>query len=190
MIEDENNEKASAGIGVYKEFIFDYFGGWKNIAITQVFMISYMLSELAFNYMTGRWAVSNEQHSRFGYYFGLKCLFIGICAICISFRVSILQYNSWKAAKLLHEKMLKRVLNAPINLYFDVTPIGRILNRFSKDLEKIQDDLSWDASSAVGVFYLVLGTVAASIFAVPWMICIYPFVTYAFYKVFIHFLVA
>ena len=30
--------------------------------------------------------------------------------------------------------MIKNVLNAPVNLYFDVTPIGRILNKFSKDL--------------------------------------------------------
>jgi len=35
--------------------------------------------------------------------------------------------------KQIHEDMLSKVLNAPINLYFDVTPIGRILNRFSKD---------------------------------------------------------
>ena len=38
-------------------------------------------------------------------------------------------------SKLIHEEMLGKVLNAPINLYFDVTPIGRILNKFSKDLE-------------------------------------------------------
>ena len=30
--------------------------------------------------------------------------------------------------------MIERVLKAPINIYFDTTPIGRIMNRFSKDL--------------------------------------------------------
>jgi len=30
--------------------------------------------------------------------------------------------------------MLERVVQAPINLYFDITPIGRILNYFGPDL--------------------------------------------------------
>lgn len=34
--------------------------------------------------------------------------------------------------------MIERVIAAPINLYFDVTPIGRILNKFSKDLNIIE----------------------------------------------------
>lgn len=34
--------------------------------------------------------------------------------------------------------MIKKVLNAPINLYFDITPIGRILNKFSKDLSAVE----------------------------------------------------
>jgi len=40
-----------------------------------------------------------------------------------------------KSSRAIHEEMLSKVLNAPVNLYFDVTPIGRILNKFSKDLD-------------------------------------------------------
>lgn len=39
-----------------------------------------------------------------------------------------------RASKIIHEEMIENVMNAPINLYFDVTPVGRILNKFSKDL--------------------------------------------------------
>jgi len=46
----------------------------------------------------------------------------------------VLVLTGWKAAKIIHQLMLNRVINAPINLYFDITPIGRIMNRFSKDL--------------------------------------------------------
>ena len=34
--------------------------------------------------------------------------------------------------------MIERVILAPINLYFDITPTGRILNKFSKDLNLIE----------------------------------------------------
>jgi len=37
----------------------------------------------------------------------------------------------------IHSEMIKGVLNAPINLFFDVTPTGVIINRFSKDLENV-----------------------------------------------------
>lgn len=34
-------------------------------------------------------------------------------------------------------------MDAPINLYFDVTPIGRILNKFSKDIQVIDSWIFW-----------------------------------------------
>jgi len=34
--------------------------------------------------------------------------------------------------------MLDRIMQAPINLYFDITPIGRIQTRFTKDLGAVE----------------------------------------------------
>lgn len=45
------------------------------------------------------------------------------------------------AAKDVHNAMIKRVTNAPINLFFDVTPTGTVLNRFSKDLQMLDQNL-------------------------------------------------
>ena len=44
-----------------------------------------------------------------------------------------------KASKGIHNRLIGRVFNAPINLYFDITPVGKILNRFSKDLAVIDE---------------------------------------------------
>jgi len=49
--------------------------------------------------------------------------------------------------------MLKKVLNAPIDLYFDVTPIGRILNKFSKDLTGIEREFAWEVGNFLAVVY-------------------------------------
>ena len=40
---------------------------------------------------------------------------------------------------------MKRVMNAPINTFFDVTPVGKILVRFSSDLEAFEGGLMWSA---------------------------------------------
>ena len=36
--------------------------------------------------------------------------------------------------------MVEKVVGAPINLYFDKTPSGKILNRFSNDIDKIDNE--------------------------------------------------
>ena len=36
--------------------------------------------------------------------------------------------------KKFHSMMLEKVINAPINLYYDVTPVPRLLSYFDRDL--------------------------------------------------------
>ncbi|KAI9982474.1 hypothetical protein PInf_008418 [Phytophthora infestans] len=43
----------------------------------------------------------------------------------------------------IHLKYLRKVLAAPIPTFFDVTPIGRILNRFSRDLDEVDNPLPY-----------------------------------------------
>ncbi len=80
--------------------------------------------------------------------------------------------------------MIKRVLNAPINLYFDVTPIGRILNKFSKDLQTVEDDLSYSISGTVACFYISMCVVIISVSASPWLLLILPVIFYMLYKLY------
>ena len=46
------------------------------------------------------------------------------------------QWGAWTAAKKLHHKLVRGVFRAPIS-WFDVTPVGRIVNRFAKDISSL-----------------------------------------------------
>ncbi|KAH9512009.1 hypothetical protein DERF_010425 [Dermatophagoides farinae] len=48
-----------------------------------------------------------------------------------------------RAAKLLHNDMLQRIMYAPMS-FFDTTPTGRILNRFTKDVDVADNSLSFN----------------------------------------------
>lgn len=61
-----------------------------------------------------------------------------IIAVTIGMRSCANQGWTRIAAKRLHRSMINRVMEAPVNLYFDVTPVGRIMNKFSKDLNAIE----------------------------------------------------
>ncbi|EGZ18265.1 hypothetical protein PHYSODRAFT_501549 [Phytophthora sojae] len=43
----------------------------------------------------------------------------------------------------IHLKHLRKVIAAPITTFFDITPIGRILNRFSRDLDEVDNPLPY-----------------------------------------------
>jgi|TARA_B110000285_G_C14970809_1_gene536450 ABC-type multidrug transport system fused ATPase/permease subunit len=60
-------------------------------------------------------------------------------ALCILLSLGVVFAMGLRTSRILHKKMIKAVLMAPINLYYDVTPTGVVLNRFSKDLSAIDD---------------------------------------------------
>jgi ABC-type multidrug transport system fused ATPase/permease subunit len=93
---------------------------------------------------------------------------------------------SWYASRKLHENMIEKVLNAPINLYFDVTPIGKILNRFSKDFASVEGDLSYMITGVLISSYFIISIVIVSAIAVPYILLLYPFIFYALVKLFNH----
>ncbi|KAM3589807.1 hypothetical protein VKS41_000661 [Umbelopsis sp. WA50703] len=79
------------------------------------------------------------------YYLSVYVL-ISFGAIVISlFRSLIQYYGSLRASRLIFHKLLLSVCHAPMR-FFDTTPVGRVLNRFSKDMETIDASLSWHAT--------------------------------------------
>ena len=75
------------------------------------------------------------------------------------------------ASEMLHNKMVLAVLKAPV-LFFDKTPVGRILNRFSKDISVMDDDLPTRFLLAVEVSLFSISTVLLPIAANAWLILV------------------
>jgi ABC-type multidrug transport system fused ATPase/permease subunit len=61
------------------------------------------------------------------------------------------------ASRNLHAGMLKRVLAAPV-YWFDSTPMGRVLNRFSRETSVIDTDLPMTVGQLIGTYSQVIGT--------------------------------
>ncbi|WAR09783.1 MRP1-like protein [Mya arenaria] len=66
---------------------------------------------------------------------------LGIAQGIAVFSYAIIQaFRAVRASKHLHRNMLMSVLRAPMS-FFDTTPVGRIVNRFSQDVDAIDETL-------------------------------------------------
>ena len=74
-----------------------------------------------------------------------------------------------KASENLHDQMTTTVMKAPV-LFFDTNPVGRILNRFSKDIGCMDDLLPGQFLFAVKLLLYVFGTTILSAVANVWLV--------------------
>jgi ABC-type multidrug transport system fused ATPase/permease subunit len=78
-------------------------------------------------------------------------------------------YCAIRSARFLHSSMLESVVKSPMS-FFDTTPLGRILNRFSKDEHTIDEILPRNFNSYIRVFAQVIATVLVITFSTPFFL--------------------
>lgn len=99
-----------------------------------------------------------------GIYSGLTIVTV-IFGIARSLLVFYVLVNSSQA---LHNRMFESILKAPV-LFFDRNPIGRILNRFSKDIGHMDDLLPLTFVDFIQTFLQVIGVVGVAVAVIPWI---------------------
>lgn len=100
--------------------------------------------------------VANSSSVDVWYYLGIYAL-LGAVYVFLSFvREMIVFSGSIRASKQIHEQLLHNIMRAKTR-FFDSTPLGRIMNRFSKDLEAVDQEV---APVALGMIHS-LGSVVA-----------------------------
>ncbi|CRL01103.1 CLUMA_CG014374, isoform A [Clunio marinus] len=83
-------------------------------------------------------------------------------------RSFLFAYAGIKAAKSIHERLLMKVFQTKLQ-FFDVVPLGRILNRFSSDTYTIDDSLPFILNILLAQVFGLLGSICVSLYALPWL---------------------
>ncbi|VDD93650.1 unnamed protein product [Enterobius vermicularis] len=116
--------------------------------------------------VTTRTLVNSPANAYYGTICGFSILFLGVSGLV---KAIIFVQVSLNAASKLHNKMFRSILRANVQ-FFDTTPTGRILNRFSKDMDEIDIKLPFSAevflqNGITCICYLIM-----IIWVFPWFI--------------------
>jgi ATP-binding cassette subfamily C (CFTR/MRP) protein 1 len=141
-----------ARIGGYLATIFTILaqGVGRGFEIGSAFWLSYWSSQM----------IDENDTRSTQYYLNIYAL-ISMCAVFMQLiRSLLLARHRLKASTTLHENLTKSILSAPVS-FFDITPIGRILNRFASDMDKVDLELSGSLSQAISTVFSIIGAVTA-----------------------------
>lgn len=86
-----------------------------------------------------------------------------------------------QAGKDLHDQMLTSILGAQTR-FFDSNPVGRILQRFSRDLESIDIELQWCFENSLKSFMQVFVNLVLIILVVPLVMLVLVPVSWIYYR--------
>ncbi|KAJ0394967.1 hypothetical protein ATCC90586_009459 [Pythium insidiosum] len=84
-----------------------------------------------------------------------------------------------RAVQTLHAVYLRKVMYAPVPTFFDVTPVGRILNRFSRDLDQLDNPLPYYSLAMLMFLMLMLAVLLVCAVTTPTTLALYPVLGFA-----------
>ncbi|KAG7348975.1 multidrug ABC transporter permease/ATPase [Nitzschia inconspicua] len=171
LVKEEEREEGDVAGTAYIRYA--RAGGWCIAILTCVIQGLGRSSEIMSSFWLARWSEEMQAAAAEGepftksetsFYVGIYGLF-GFLAICgLGFRGIFLAMHRLRASQKLHDGLTEAVLRAPV-AFFDVTPIGRILNRFAADMDKVDLELTQTISQGMNTIFQVLGALGGILVA-------------------------
>lgn len=179
LIEEEKRAQGSDVVNLLKKYS-------RAIGVRNVFCMAVLLVSLAFTQRFGDiwlslWTGSSESEANFGYYVSVYG-FLALANAVISFTNSASSTSfELKAASVLHDGMLSGVVRSPMS-FFDTTPAGRILNRFSKDQDTLDSSLPMNFNQMLSFAFMITGSFITIGTVLPtFFVCLIP-ISYLYLK--------
>jgi|GEM_PF-161369 len=117
---------------------------------------------------------STSSHHGVSYYLGIYSALSLASVALVSLTTLYVAFSALKASRTMHTSLVISVCRAPMS-FFDTTPIGRILNRFSKDIYTVDESLPDSLFSFLSTAFSTLGTIGAISYVVPAFLGVVPF---------------
>ncbi|XP_076441602.1 ATP-binding cassette sub-family C member 10-like [Babylonia areolata] len=131
---------------------------------------------------TTPWINVTETEDNVTFYLTVYGCLAGANSVFTLLRAFLFAYGGICAAKVMHKRLLTSVLKAPV-LFFDTTPLGRIINRFSSDMYAIDDSLPFQLNIFLAQIFGILGTLVVTCYGLPWFMLTLVPLGFVYYKI-------
>ncbi|KAF0716024.1 hypothetical protein As57867_003058, partial [Aphanomyces stellatus] len=172
LVLDEERSSGRVSSAVFRGYM-DAAGGWPafwliftSLAVWQGLMIAsdLWLSQWSSTTTEVTPAVFLDQAT---YYLGVYALLsIGSAASTVVRSLAV-SHAGIQASKLFFDEMTDALLRAPMS-FFDTNPMGRILNRYSNDMNTIDTDIPMSMNAFATSIFLTLCSLATAIYVTQW----------------------
>ena len=142
LIEREHVEKGSVKKEVYRTYL-------NSVSHTAAYFALFMMIvgqglQVSSNLWLKVWGAANERgeaNNKLGLYLGVYGV-IGLTfsAIVVAQNIVVWILCAIRSSRVLHNDLLSAVMRSPMS-FFDTTPLGRIINRFAKDIYTLDEVL-------------------------------------------------
>lgn len=147
---DEDKEQGKLNLETIRAFLGE-IGGVFPILMIFCSCIIMMGVSVTSDYHVLQWAQYFDENDKFDYLW-----FIGFCLGVRCFMTLLRSFfvfgTQLVMSKQLHARMLFRVLHSQIGNFLERVPAGRIINRFTKDIEIIDKEIGWSISGTIMEF--------------------------------------
>ncbi|ODA81221.1 hypothetical protein RJ55_04185 [Drechmeria coniospora] len=134
--------------GKVKWSVYGEYAKENNLGAVAVYIIALLASQTANiggSVWLKEWSENNQSagsNENIGKYIGIYFAFgIGSSALTVVQTLILWIFCSIEASRKLHERMANAIFRSPMS-FFDTTPTGRILNRFSSDIYRVDEVLA------------------------------------------------
>ncbi|EEA21837.1 ATP-binding cassette transporter yor1 [Talaromyces marneffei ATCC 18224] len=180
LMQQEDRATAAVGWDVWKAYMLA-----SGNVLYPIFVVVSIVLTNASNIMTSFWLAywtSGQYNLTTGQYIAGYASLAVLQAVIMFIYSTVLSVAGTNASKNMLQKAMTRVLRAPMS-FFDTTPLGRITNRFSKDVHVMDNELG----DAMRIYGLNITTIVAIIILI---IVYFHYFAIAFGPLMILFLVA
>ncbi|KAM9927655.1 hypothetical protein OXX59_002391 [Metschnikowia pulcherrima] len=176
LIMDEAKAVNAIQFGVIKDYVKYGSGVFKYYSIVPVIVVLTMLAvfcQLFTNTWLSFWTGLKFPGKSNGFYIGFYVMFTVLAFVLVTVQFMVLAYLTIKASTTLNIMAVERVLRVPMS-YMDTTPMGRIINRFTKDTDTLDNEIGNQLRMVVYIFSNIVGVLILCVIYLPWFAIAIP----------------
>ncbi|XP_014741414.1 PREDICTED: canalicular multispecific organic anion transporter 1 isoform X1 [Sturnus vulgaris] len=171
LIEKEAVETGRVKFSMYMRYLRAV--GWCLSFWTVMCYVGQYVAYVGTNLWLSDWTDDSVRYQNQTYPTHLRDMRIGVFgalgfsqALFLLFATVLSVWGSMQASRIMHQQLLSNILRAPMS-FFDTTPVGRIVNRFAKDIFTVDETIPTSFRSWLSCFMGIISTLIVICLATP-----------------------